>query len=89
MLVLDGTSIDNPSFQTFKHLEHFLFCSVSQSDLTTLDFTTLEFAKMPCLTRVDVVLQDVDQETCARYLHVQGFEPKKKGRWVIARRKLV
>ena len=83
-LDLTDTRIDNADLQKFRHLEYVVIRSSSKSN-----FTTLEFAKMPCLTRVDVWMQfDDDLELCARYLFLQRFNTQKEGRWLVARRKL-
>ena len=83
-LRLTATSIDNADLQKFRHLEFVSFVWASKSS-----FTTLEFAKMPCLTRVDLYLHVVDDpETCACYLHLQGFNTLEEGDWLVARRKL-
>ena len=83
-LRLTGTSIDNADLQKFRHLEFVSFVWASKSS-----FTTLEFAKMPCLTRVDLYLHVVDDpETCACYLHLQGFNTLKEGFRLVAWRTL-
>ena len=83
-LGLTATSIDNADFQKFRHLEFVSLVWASKSN-----FTTLEFAKMPCLTRVDLYSHVVDDpETCACYLHLQGFSTLEEGDWLVARRTL-
>jgi hypothetical protein len=83
-LDLTDTSIDNADLQKFRHLEFVVIRGLSKSN-----FTTLEFAKMPCLTKVVVWMQFVeDLELCARYLFLKGFNTQKEGRWLGARRTL-
>ena len=82
---LTGTSIDNSALQKFRHLEYVTF-RFTQSGFTKV-FTTLEFANMPYLRQVQVVadLPNAEQDVCARYLHLQGFNTREGG---VARRKL-